>query len=45
MGLPGALALAVNFGALPLGFVIGLYMHKKESAIKKQEDTLATIIG
>lgn len=45
MGLPGLIAMAVGFGALPLAFFIGKYVHRKEEAIKQEEDTLATMIG
>jgi ATP-binding cassette subfamily B multidrug efflux pump len=45
MGIPGALALAVSFGAMPLAFVFGRYVHVKEERIKQEEDTLSTIIG
>ena len=45
MGLPGVFAIVVGFGAMPLAFALGRYVHKKESLIKAQEDTLSTIIG
>lgn len=45
MGVPGIVAMVVGFGAMPLAFFLGKYVHKKEEAIKTQEDTLATIIG
>ncbi len=45
MGVPGVFAIVVGFGALPLAFVLGRYIHKKEDLIKAQEDTLSTIIG
>jgi ABC-type bacteriocin/lantibiotic exporter with double-glycine peptidase domain len=45
MGLPGVAALAVGFGAMPLAFLLGKYVHKKEDLIKAQEDTLSTVIG
>lgn len=45
MGVPGLLAMVVGFGAMPLAFVFGRYVHKKEERIKREEDTLSTIIG
>lgn len=45
MGLPGLFAMGVGFGAMPLAFILGKYVHKKEELIKAEEDTLATIIG
>ena len=45
MAIPGVLAMIVGFGAMPLAFVFGRYVHKKEERIKQEEDTLATIIG
>ena len=44
MGLPGLLAMAVAFGAMPLAFLFGRYVHRKEERIKREEDTLGTII-
>ncbi len=45
MGTPGLFAMFVGFGAMPLAFVLGRYVHRKEELIKAQEDTLATTIG
>ena len=45
MGMPGLLAMAVGFGAMPLAFALGGYVHKKETAVKREEDQLATIVG
>jgi ATP-binding cassette subfamily B multidrug efflux pump len=45
MGLPGVIAMLVGFGAMPLAFYLGRYVHKKEGQIKAEEDTLSTIIG
>jgi len=45
MGIPGLLAMVVGFGAMPLAFVLGRYVHKKEKRIKAEEDTLSTMIG
>lgn len=45
MGWPGVIAMVVAFGAMPLSFWLGKYVHKKEELIKQEEDTLATIIG
>ena len=45
MGVPGLIAMVVGFGAMPLAFVLGKYVHKKEEQIKAEEDTLSTIIG
>lgn len=45
MGWPGVIAMVVGFGAMPLSFWLGKYVHKKESLIKREEDTLATIVG
>jgi ABC-type bacteriocin/lantibiotic exporter with double-glycine peptidase domain len=45
MGLPGVIAMAVAFGAMPLSFLLGKYVHTKENLIKKEEDDLSTIIG
>lgn len=45
MGVPGLIAMVVGFGAMPLAFLLGKYVHKKEAFIKAEEDTLSTIIG
>ncbi len=45
MGVPGLLAMLVGFGAMPLAFLFGRYVHKKEERIKREEDTLSTIVG
>ena len=45
MGWPGVIAMVVAFGAMPLSFVLGKYVHTKETLIKKEEDDLSTIIG
>ncbi len=45
MGVPGVLAMVVGFGAMPLAFVMGRYVHSKEALIKREEDTLSTIVG
>lgn len=45
MGWPGVIAIVVAFGAMPLSFLLGKYVHKKEGLIKIEEDTLATIVG
>lgn len=45
MGVPGIIAMAVGFCALPLAFILGKYVHRKEELIKAQEDLLSTIIG
>tara|TARA_R110002072_G_scaffold31735_10_gene97613 strand:- start:18662 stop:20578 length:1917 start_codon:yes stop_codon:yes gene_type:complete len=45
MGWPGVIAMLVAFGAMPLSFWLGKYVHKKEGLIKAEEDTLATIVG
>ncbi|MBO6702839.1 MAG: ABC transporter ATP-binding protein [Pseudomonadales bacterium] len=45
MGVPGLLAILVGFGAMPLAFLFGRYVHKKEERIKQEEDTLSTIIS
>ena len=45
MGLPGVIAILVGFGAMPLAFYLGRYVHQKESLIKAEEDTLSTIVG
>lgn len=45
MGIPGLVAIGVGFGAMPLAFLLGRYVHRKEEIIKAQEDKLATIIG
>lgn len=45
MGVPGVIAIATGFGAMPLAFVLGRYVHRKEALIKEQEDTLSTIVG
>jgi ABC-type bacteriocin/lantibiotic exporter with double-glycine peptidase domain len=45
MGWPGVIAIIVAFGAMPLSFLLGKYVHKKEGLIKIEEDTLATIVG
>ncbi len=44
MGIPGLLAIVVGFGAMPLAFLFGRYVHRKEERIKQQEDTLSTVI-
>lgn len=44
MGIPGLLAMLAGFGAMPLAFLFGRYVHRKEEQIKREEDTLATII-
>ena len=44
MGIPGLLAMTVGFGAMPLAFLFGRYVHRKEERIKREEDTLGTII-
>lgn len=44
MGIPGLLAMVVGFGAMPLAFLFGRYVHRKEERIKQEEDTLSTII-
>jgi len=44
-GLPGLFAMAVGFGAMPLAFILGKYVHQQEEKIKAEEDTLSTIIG
>jgi ABC-type bacteriocin/lantibiotic exporter with double-glycine peptidase domain len=45
MGVPGVIAMVVGFGAMPLAFLLGKYVHMKEDQIKAEEDTLSTIIG
>lgn len=45
MGLPGLFAMAVGFGAMPLAFYLGRYVHRKEDLIKAEEDRLSTIVG
>lgn len=45
MGWPGVIAMVVGFGAMPMSFWFGKYVHRKEELIKQEEDTLATIIG
>ncbi len=45
MGVPGIIAIGVSFGAMPLAFLLGKYVHRKEEIIKAEEDKLATIIG
>ena len=45
MGVAGLFAIAVGFGAMPLAFILGKYVHRQEDLIKTQEDTLSTIIG
>lgn len=45
MGIPGLIAIATGFAALPLGYLFGLFVFKKEKLIKAEEDRLATIIG
>ncbi len=45
MGWAGLFAIVVGFGAMPLAFVLGRYVHDKEGLIKAEEDTLSTIIG
>ena len=45
MGTAGLFAIAVAFGAMPLAFMLGKYVHQQEELIKTQEDTLSTIIG
>ncbi len=45
MGLPGVIAIVVGFGAMPLAFYLGRYVHKKERLIKAEEDTLSTVVG
>jgi ATP-binding cassette, subfamily B, multidrug efflux pump len=45
MGVAGLFAIVVAFGAMPLAFILGKYVHKQEDLIKTQEDTLSTIIG
>jgi|TARA_B100002003_G_scaffold251521_1_gene295595 ATP-binding cassette subfamily B protein len=45
MGMAGLFAMCVGFGAMPLAFILGKYVHQKEDLIKTQEDTLSTIIG
>jgi ABC-type bacteriocin/lantibiotic exporter with double-glycine peptidase domain len=45
MGWPGVIAMLVSFGAMPLAFILGGYIHRKEEIIKAEEDKLATIIG
>ncbi len=45
MGIPGLLAILAGFSAMPLAFVFGKYVHRKEEQIKREEDTLATIIS
>lgn len=45
IGIPGVVAMVVGFGSMPLAFLLGKYVHKKESLIKTQEDALSTIVG
>ena len=45
MGLPGLISIVVGFGAMPLSFWLGKYVHKKEELIKKEEDDLSTLVG
>ena len=45
MGTPGLIAMGVGFGALPLGYLFGKYVFRKEGLIKAEEDRLATIVG
>lgn len=45
MGLPGLIAMVVGFGAMPLSFWLGKYVHKKEKLVKEEEDDLSTIVG
>lgn len=45
MGLPGLIAIVVGFGAMPLAFYLGKYVHRKERLIKDEEDKLSTIVG
>lgn len=45
MGIPGLLAILVSFGAMPLAFFFGRYVHMQEESIKREEDTLSTIVG
>jgi len=45
MGWPGVIAILVGFGAMPLSFWLGKYVHRKEDLIKKEEDDLSTIVG
>ena len=45
MGLPGVIAMVVGFGAMPLAFYLGKYVHVKERLVKDEEDELSTIVG
>jgi ABC-type bacteriocin/lantibiotic exporter with double-glycine peptidase domain len=45
MGIPGLIAVATGFGALPLAYFVSGYIHKKEGRIKTEEDTLSTVVG
>jgi len=45
MGWPGVLAIVAGFGAMPLSFLLGKYVHQKELLIKKEEDDLSTLVG
>ncbi|HJN50555.1 MAG: ATP-binding cassette domain-containing protein [Pseudomonadales bacterium] len=45
MGIPGIVAVATAFAALPLALIFGRYVFHKEEIIKRQEDSLATIVG
>ncbi len=45
MGVPGLIAMIVGFGAMPLAFWLGRYVHSKEKVIKAEEDRLSTVIG
>ena len=45
MGIPGIVAVATAFAALPLAFMFGRYVFHKEEVVKQQEDALATIVG
>ena len=45
MGWPGVWAIIAGFGAMPLSFLLGKYVHRKELLIKKEEDDLSTLVG
>ncbi len=45
MGIPGIVAVATAFAALPMALIFGRYVFHKEEIIKRQEDSLATIVG
>jgi len=45
MGWPGVFAIVAGFGAMPLSFLLGKYVHQKELLIKKEEDDLSTLVG